>query len=123
MDNANLQFICSTEKLLNLDYLICHIEYRENKSTAVIFYYDGQAYAYLNNCRHRQRRLDCEADTVFDANGQLLSCSMHGYVFEPTTGECMIPPRAGKKLQSLRIVEQDGALYFADERVRMINPF
>ena len=123
MDMGKLQFICSSEKLLHLVYFISHIEYCESKTTAIIFYYRDQLYAYVNNCMHRQRRLDCQADTVFDANGHLLSCSMHGFVFEPTTGVCVIPPGAGKKLQALQVVEKDGHIYFADKHVRIIDPF
>lgn len=122
MDFDHLQFICTSEKLSGLDYFVSHVEYQGVQSTAVTFYYQDQVYAYLNNCKHGQRRLDCGADTVFNTSGELLSCSMHGFEFEPTTGECLSPKGAGKKLQQVRVIEKDGAIYFADKDVRIIDP-
>lgn len=122
MDFDQLQFICTTDKLSRLDYFISHIEYCENKTTAIVFYHKGRVYAYLNSCRHGERRLDCQADTVFDANGQLLSCSMHGCVFEPKTGTCLSPIGPGKRLQALKVIEKENGIYFADEQVRIIDP-
>lgn len=122
MDFDNLQFICTTDELSRLDYLISHIEYRGNKATAIVFDYQNRVYAYLNSCRHGQRRLDCEADTIFNAGGRLLSCSMHGFEFDPTTGECLSPKGFGKKLQPVQVIENHGHVYFADKHVRIIDP-
>lgn len=118
----NLQFICTSDKLSRLDYFISHIEYRENKSTAIVFYHQDRVYAYLNSCRHGQRRLDCEADTVFNSSGKLLSCSMHGFVFDPTSGECLSPKGCGKKLQQVQVIEREGHIYFTDKHVRIVDP-
>ncbi|MGR9115565.1 MAG: Rieske (2Fe-2S) protein [Gammaproteobacteria bacterium] len=121
MDKSKLKFVCTREELDQLDYLVRPIEYRNNKTTAVVFMFLGQLYAYINRCMHMQRRLDCEADTIFDSSGRLLHCSMHGFVFEPTTGECLSPVCAGHKLQALKIVERDGTIYFSDKHVKLIG--
>lgn len=120
MDESKLQFVCTRDELDRFDYLVRPIEYRGRKETAVVFYFHGQVYAYINRCMHGQRRLDCQADTIFDGSGRLLHCSMHGFLFEPTTGECLSPVCVGRKLQSLKIVESDGEIYFSDKRVKLI---
>lgn len=117
MEKSKLQFVCTNQELDKVDYMVRSIEYRKSKTTAVIFYFHGEVYAYLNHCMHMQRRLDCEADTIFDGSGRLLRCSMHGFVFEPTTGECLSPVCAGRKLQSLKLVEREEKIYFADKHV------
>lgn len=122
MNCDNLQFICTSDKLSRLDYFISHIEYRNNKSTAVVFYHQDRVRAYLNSCRHGERRLDCETDTVFNANGQLLSCSMHGFEFDPETGACLSPKGSGKKLHPVQVIEKEGRIYFADKHIRIIDP-
>ena len=120
MDKSKQQFVCTSEVLDKIDYVVRAIEYRGSKTTAVIFYFHGQVYAYINLCTHMQRRLDCEADTIFDGSGRLLHCSMHGFVYDPTTGECLSPVCAGRKLQSLKIVEREGRIYFVDKHVKLI---
>lgn len=121
MDPSKLKFICTASDLGKVDYLVRPIEYRKNKFTAIIFNFRGHVYAYVNHCMHMHRRLDCEADTIFDAEGRLLHCSMHGFVFEPTTGECLSPVCAGQKLQSLKVVELDEGVYFSDKHVTLRN--
>ena len=121
MPKAKLKFICTTACLRKVDYLVRHIEYRKNRYTAILFYYQQKPYAYLNHCMHMKRRLDCQRDTIFDKEGKLLTCSMHGFVFEPSTGECLSPVCAGQKLQSLKIVVEDDDIYFSDRHVQMMD--
>ncbi|MGR9044629.1 MAG: Rieske (2Fe-2S) protein [Gammaproteobacteria bacterium] len=121
MKKSKLKFICSSQELNSLDYTVCPIEYRNKKTSAIVFYFEGRLYAYVNHCMHMHRRLDCESDTIFDASGRLLHCSMHGFAFEPSTGECLSPVCAGQKLQALKVVEQDGGIYFNDKHVALTD--
>ena len=121
MDHSKFKFICTSQELDTIDYLVRHIEYRKREFTAIIFNFKGKVYAYLNHCMHMQRRLDCEADTIFDTTGNLLHCSMHGFVFDPVTGECLSPVCAGQKLQALKLVELDEGIYFADKHVQLAD--
>ena len=121
MDKSKLKFICTSQELDQIDYLVRPIEYRKREFTAIIFYFKGKVYAYVNHCMHMQRRLDCQSDTIFDATGNLLHCSMHGFAFDPATGECLSPVCAGQKLQTLKIAELDGGIYFADKHVQLLG--
>ncbi len=121
MQNTKLKYICSREHLYQLEYLIKEIEYKNQSYTAIVFYFKDKLYAYLNHCMHMQRRLDCQTDSVFDIDGTLLRCSMHGFVFEPTSGECLSPVCAGQKLIALKVLEKDGEIYFLDKHVQVIS--
>ncbi|MGR9054204.1 MAG: Rieske (2Fe-2S) protein [Gammaproteobacteria bacterium] len=114
-------FICSRKELEASDYLLRNIEYKKRRTSAVVFFFAGEAYAYINHCMHMQRPLDCMQDAIFDADRKLLRCSMHGFVFEPTTGECLSPVCEGQKLKALKLAERDGRLYFSDKHVTLVD--
>ncbi|OQK18603.1 hypothetical protein AU255_12555 [Methyloprofundus sedimenti] len=119
MDKSKLKFICSVHDLDKVDYLVRDIEYKHQRRTAIIYYYEAKVYAFVNYCMHMQRRLDCEKETIFHVSGKLLSCSMHGFVFEPTTGECLSPVCAGQKLQAIKLLESEGNIYLSDKHVTL----
>jgi len=121
MVNLNRQLICEATDLEKNRYLIRAIKYRKHSHTAIIFRYKTKIYAYVNHCMHMQRALDCQEDSVFDMTGKLLRCSMHGFVFEPSTGECLSPVCAGQKLQGIKLAECDGKVYFADKLVNLLT--
>jgi len=46
---------------------------------------------------------------------------MHGFIFDPKTGECQSPVCFGQRLQSLRLEEFDGTLYFTEKHLTLID--
>ncbi len=118
-DLSKLRHICSRQKLHELDYLVEEIEYKKQSYTTIVFYFEDKLYAYLNHCMHMQRRLDCQQDKVFDKERKRLRCSMHGFVFEPMTGECLSPVCMGLKLTALKVKEIDGQIFFSDKYVQL----
>ncbi len=121
MKKPQLKHICNREQLYDLDYLIQQINYKKQSYTAIVFYFEDTLYAYLNHCMHMHRALDCQQDNVFDKDKKRLRCSMHGFVFEPTTGECLSPVCLGQKLTALKVLEMDGQIYFSDKHVQLID--
>ncbi len=79
--------------------------------------YQERAYAYLNRCVHMNKRLDCEHTQLFDREINLLRCSMHGLVFDPTNGDCVSEICEGKRLCALKLVESDDRIRFRDKRI------
>lgn len=64
----------------------------------------GQVRAYLNSCPHAGVRLDWRPDDFRDYTGEYLLCSLHGALFEPTTGHCIAGPCRGSRLVPLGVV-------------------
>lgn len=118
---AKHAFICPYEQLVKSKYLIIPINYKQVRHTAIIFALEKKIYAYLNYCMHMQRPLDCQEDNIFDHSGKLLRCSMHGFVFEPSNGECLSPVCEGEKLQALKTVVLDNDIYFSDKHVQLLG--
>ncbi len=121
MDKSKHPFICTRDELDNSNYLVRKIQYKNRTTSAIVFQFQNVAYAYINHCMHMQRPLDCQEDTIFDSERKLLRCSMHGFVFEPTTGECLSPICAGQKLQSLKIVKEEQGIFFSEKSLTLVD--
>lgn len=113
----NKVFVCRSNELNEKDYVITDLRYSGNDHTAIVIRYNGELYAYLNQCVHMPRRLDCERNTVFDEQRKLLRCSMHGIVYQPETGASLSTMCEGERLTALRLVEADGEIHITDKRV------
>ena len=116
-----LKLVCTLDDLRAVSYLAKPIRFKNQLSSAILFDFEGQVYAYVNHCMHMHRPLNCEQDAVFDETGRYLRCSMHGFIFDPKTGECQSPVCFGQRLQALRVEEIDGAIYFAEKHLLLID--
>lgn len=121
MANDNAKPVCTRDELHQVSYLTRKICFKKQPVSAVIFAFEGIAYAYINHCMHMHRPLNCEQDAIFDETGLYLRCSMHGFIFDPKTGECQSPVCFGQRLQALRLKEIDGVLYFAEKHLTLID--
>ena len=121
MANDNTKPACTRRELDESRFLIRHVFFKKQPVSVIIFAFDGIAYAYVNHCMHMHRPLNCEQDAIFDETGCYLRCSMHGFIFDPKTGECLSPVCFGQRLQTLRLEECDGTLYFAEKHLALID--
>ena len=114
--------VCPSKELGEQCHRIIDIEYRGRPHSAIVLRYRGKVYAYLNQCVHMPRRLNCEWDTVFDADRKLLRCSMHGIVYQPETGESKSTLCHGEKLTALRLRESDGQIVLVHKHLTLPGP-
>lgn len=121
MVNHNIKSICTRHELNESSYLTRKIYFKKKPVSVLIFAFEGIAYSYINHCMHMHRPLNCERDAIFDETGLYLRCSMHGFIFDPKTGECQSPVCFGQRLQALRLEEIDGTLYFAEKHLTLID--
>lgn len=109
--------VCASAELTDRQHCVISLLFKQHPQTAIVLRYEEQVYAYLNQCVHRVRRLDCVHDAVFDDPQGHLRCSMHGIVFDPTSGESLSVLCSGERLKPLRCEEIDGQVYLIDKRV------
>lgn len=78
--------------------------------------FGGAIRAYVNKCTHRELPLDLGEGGFFSESGRTLRCKAHGARFDPSSGACVggLCPE-GSALESIRVEEREGALYFLDE--------
>jgi nitrite reductase/ring-hydroxylating ferredoxin subunit len=110
--------VCASADLDDRNYRIVPLLFKDEPQTAIVLRHQGQIYAYLNQCVHMVRRLDCMHDVIFDEQQELLRCSMHGIVYDPTTGESLSVLCSGQRLEPLRVTEFDGHVYITDKRTK-----
>jgi nitrite reductase/ring-hydroxylating ferredoxin subunit len=113
--------VCASSELVEKHFIILDLMYAGKSHSGIILRFRGKAFAYLNQCVHMPRPLNCERDSVFDAQQNLLRCSMHGIVYDPETGASLSTMCHGERLQSLRLSEVDGKVYIIDKRVAPIH--
>lgn len=112
-----LKAVCSLAELQVVAFREQAITLKGQATSAVVFLFAGKVYSYVNHCMHMQRRLNAEQPAIFDDTGKYLRCSMHGFIFEPSTGECLSPVCYGQHLQAIRVVEIDGMVYFSEKHL------
>ena len=74
--------------------------------------FEGRVVAYLNRCAHVPTEMDWQPGEFLDAERRFIVCSMHGAVYEPTTGQCIAGPCAGARLMRIDVVEGAGEVYW-----------
>ena len=110
--------VCASSQLAEKKYAVVDLLYKNSPHTGIVFRFNGEVFAYLNQCVHMPKALNCERDTIFDERRELLRCSMHGIVYDPITGESLSTMCNGDRLNALRLNEVDGSIYIRDKRVR-----
>ena len=78
--------------------------------------FEGRVVAYLNRCAHVPTEMDWQPGEFLDAERQFIVCSMHGAVYEPTTGQCIAGPCRGARLVAIQVAERAGQVYWYPSR-------
>jgi len=74
--------------------------------------FEGRVVAYLNRCAHVPTEMDWRPGEFLDSERRFIVCSMHGAVYEPTSGHCIAGPCAGQRLMAVAVVERAGQVYW-----------
>ena len=110
--------VCPLQALGEREFRVVPILFRDQPHSGVVFRLRDQVHAYLNQCVHMPRRLNCERDTIFNDDGTHLRCSMHGIVYHPESGESISTLCHGERLQRIRLSLSNDMIYLDDKRVR-----
>ena len=72
----------------------------ESKSGFIVFF-EAKYYAYRNKCQHLAVELDWDNNEFFEEEEKFIVCATHGAIYEPSSGNCIMGPCAGKKLETI----------------------
>ncbi|MDP3743186.1 MAG: Rieske 2Fe-2S domain-containing protein [Methylotenera sp.] len=75
--------------------------------TGFVVRFQGEPYAYVNQCAHVSVELDWVEGDFFTAQQDFLICSTHGAHYRPDNGFCVMGPCKGKSLKSIKVIEQN----------------
>jgi|TARA_B110000971_G_scaffold216773_1_gene252336 nitrite reductase/ring-hydroxylating ferredoxin subunit len=76
------------------------------KLSGFVIHYQGNFYAYQNQCMHLEVELDWKENDFLDDEGRLIVCATHGALYNPEDGNCISGPCQGKKLKKIAFEEQ-----------------
>ena len=78
--------------------------------------FDGQAVAYLNRCAHVPVEMDWQEGEFLDGDKRYIMCSIHGAVYDPLTGRCLMGPCSRGRLTKIDLTERDGEVFWHPTR-------
>jgi len=73
--------------------------------------WQGRVRAYFNRCAHVPVELDAQPGKFLDSSGLYLICTVHGALYDPTSGACLLGRCQGRGLEPLPVEERNGAVY------------
>lgn len=97
------------------------VEYNGRNLAAFVIAFQGTVHAYLNQCPHRGTELDWQPGELFDESGKYLVCATHGATFEADSGECVVGPCRGLRLQRIAIEMIDGNVVLPPTQGRLVR--
>ena len=113
-------YALTENNFLSVDVVLNSTSIRATSANLLVFLFRRQVYAYVNDCMHMQKPLNCQQAAIFDAERRWLRCSMHGFIFEPETGVCVSPVCQGQALKAIKVMEQDGVIVFTEKHLEVL---
>jgi len=78
--------------------------------------FDGQVVAYLNRCAHVPTEMDWQPGEFLDSDKRYIMCSIHGAIYEPSSGVAVAGPCRHGRLTRVEVSERDGLVYWYPSR-------
>jgi nitrite reductase/ring-hydroxylating ferredoxin subunit len=78
--------------------------------------FEGEPVAYPNRCAHVPTEMDWQEGEFLDGDKRFIMCSIHGAVYEPLTGQCVMGPCNRGRLTKIDLTERDGEVYWHPTR-------
>ncbi len=91
------------------------VERHGEAAQAFALRYQGRVHGYLNRCAHVPVEMDFELGEFLDHDRRYLICSVHGALYDPADGSCLLGRCQGRGLTRLTLLERDGAVYLVEE--------
>jgi nitrite reductase/ring-hydroxylating ferredoxin subunit len=107
------QRICASEALQERGKAQCFdvIRWRETVP-AFVLRFEGRVVAYLNRCAHVPTEMDWQEGEFLDQGKDYIICSIHGAVYDPRTGRCVMGQCGRIGLTPLEVSEREGQVYW-----------
>jgi len=107
------QRLCVSAQLLEKgEAIVFDVLNRREAARAFALRFDGRVVAYLNRCVHVQAEMDWQPGHFLDSGREFILCSLHGAVYEPSSGRCAGGPCGGGRLTPIEVEERDGEVFW-----------
>jgi len=89
--------------------------------SAIAVRYNTVAVAYLNRCAHLPAEMDWQPGQFWDMDKRFIVCAMHGALYDPPRGLCVMGPCRGAHLTSIPLSESEGRVcWYPSERLQPV---
>jgi nitrite reductase/ring-hydroxylating ferredoxin subunit len=113
---ARERLICASDQLVEAGRGLRFVaRYLGATAQAFAVRHRGVARGYLNRCAHVPVEMDYELGEFFDQEHRYLICSVHGALYDPVDGACLLGRCNGRGLIAVELVERDGAVYLLED--------
>lgn len=83
--------------------------------------YNTVAVAYLNRCAHLPAEMDWQPGQFWDLDKRFIVCAMHGALYDPPQGRCVMGPCRGAHLTPIPLSEKEGRVcWYPSERLQPV---
>src|SRR4029078_5752917 len=79
--------------------------------TGIVANHGGKLVAYVNRCKHVSFPLDWGDGKFYTKDREYFLCHVHGAVYEPATGLCVLGPCSGDSLEALEVMVEGGDVF------------
>lgn len=84
--------------------------------------FDKVAVAYLNRCAHVPTEMDWQPGKFWDQDKRHIICSVHGALYDPSSGQCVGGPCWGARLHRIELKEEGDQVYwYPSERFHPVS--
>lgn len=113
---ARERLICASDRLAEAGTgFRFEVDLRGETAQAFAIRYQGKVYGYLNRCAHVPVEMDFELGEFLNRDRRYLICSVHGALYDPADGSCLLGRCQGRGLTPVSLLERDGAVYLVEE--------
>lgn len=92
------------------------------KAQAFALRFNGVAVAYVNRCAHVPAEMDWQPGQFWDHERRFIICSVHGALYDPPNGHCVMGPCRGARLHAIEIKEEGGQVHwYPSERIQPLS--
>ena len=105
-------FLCSSDALVNSGEAVSfEVVYCGRSERGFAIRFEGQVYAYLNQCAHVPMEMDYQPNHFCDITGRWVMCATHGAMYRPQTGACQAGPCRGGLIK-IALTELEGSVHW-----------
>lgn len=120
--NKEPQLLCESSALEEAgDAVVFEVLEWGRSASAFAVRYDDEVVAYLNQCAHVPTQMDWVPGKFWDQDKRFIICAVHGALYDPPNGLCVMGPCTGKRLVKLAVQERDQRVYwYPTDRIQPI---
>ncbi|MBK6742755.1 MAG: Rieske 2Fe-2S domain-containing protein [Hydrogenophilales bacterium] len=112
---AGERLICASNDLIEAGTGVrFEVDLAGETAPAFAVRFQGRVHGYLNRCAHVPVEMDFQPGEFFDYSRLYLICTVHGALYDPVDGRCLLGRCHNQGLVPVPLEEREGAVYYTE---------